>query len=104
MALKQHSREMIDQLLGAIGIPTRRETNTLHRRLQEVRREGKAMRAELEALKAQTAMTERRVSSTAPTQNVAAKTKIKKARRTSPAKKTKPTRGRATGHNAIKEN
>jgi class III poly(R)-hydroxyalkanoic acid synthase PhaE subunit len=104
MALKQHSREMIDQLLDAIGIPTRRETNTLHRRLQEVRREGKAMRAELEALKAQTAMTERRMSSTAPPQNVATKTKIKKVRRTSPVKKTKPTRGRATGRNAIKEN
>ena len=103
MALKQHGREMIDQLLGAIGMPTRRETNTLHRRLQEVRREGRAIRAELEALKAQTAMTERRMSSAAPTQNVAAKTKIKKARRTSPAKKTKPARGRATRHNAIKE-
>jgi class III poly(R)-hydroxyalkanoic acid synthase PhaE subunit len=103
MALKQHSREMIDQLLGAIGMPTRRETNTLHRRLQEVRREGRAIRAELEALKAQTAMPERRMSSTAPTQNVTAKTRIKKPRQTSPAKKTKPARGRATGHNAIKE-
>jgi class III poly(R)-hydroxyalkanoic acid synthase PhaE subunit len=103
MALKQHSREMIDELLGAIGMPTRHETNTLQRRLQEVRREGRVMRAELEALKAQTAMPQRRVSSTAPTQNVAAKTKIKKTRHASPAKKTKPARGRATGHNAIKE-
>jgi class III poly(R)-hydroxyalkanoic acid synthase PhaE subunit len=103
MALKLHSREMIDELLGAIGMPTRRETNTLHRRLQEVRREGRAIRAELETLKAQTAMPERRMSSTAPTQNVAAKSKIKKTRHTSPVKKTKPARGRATGHNAIKE-
>ncbi len=103
MALKQHSREMIDELLGAIGMPTRLETNTLHRRLQEVRREGRAIRTELEALKAQTAVTERRVSSTAaPAQNVAAKTKTK-ARPTSPTKKTKPARGRAAGHNAIKE-
>lgn len=103
MALKQHSREMIDELLGGIGMPTRRETNTLHRRLQEVRREGKAMRAELEGLKAQTAMTERRVSSTVPTQNVATKTKTKKTRPTSRTKKTKSAGGRTTGHNAMKE-
>lgn len=103
MALKHHSREMIDELLGAIGMPTRVETNTLQRRLQEVRREGRAIRAELEALKAQTAMSERRVSSTASTQSVAAKARTKKARHTSPAKKTRPARGQATGHNAIKE-
>lgn len=95
MALKQHSRDMIDQSLGAIGMPTRRETDSLHRRLQEVRRESKAMRAELEVLKAQTATAKPNLASTTP----ARKTKTSKRRRVSTTKKAKPARSA----NVIKE-
>ncbi|MFQ5995345.1 MAG: class III poly(R)-hydroxyalkanoic acid synthase subunit PhaE [Acidiferrobacterales bacterium] len=51
MKLKRHGSAMVDELLGGMSMPTRREINTLQFRLQEERRENKAMRAELESLK-----------------------------------------------------
>lgn len=51
MALKRHGSMMVDEVLSAMNMPTRGEVDTLHRRLQETRREGKALRAELDALR-----------------------------------------------------
>ncbi|MFQ5936933.1 MAG: poly(R)-hydroxyalkanoic acid synthase subunit PhaE, partial [Acidiferrobacterales bacterium] len=53
MALKRHAGAIIDEVLGAMNMPTRREVNTLHHRLQQMRREGNAMRTESAALKEQ---------------------------------------------------
>lgn len=55
MAFKKQWRELTDQRLGLMGMPTTREVRTLQTRLQESRREVRAMRSELEQLKEQVA-------------------------------------------------
>ncbi len=52
MALKQRLSIMVDETLGALNMPTRSEVRTLQDRLQETRRENKALRRDLEELKA----------------------------------------------------
>jgi hypothetical protein len=47
MALKNHGRNMVDEIVGALGMPTRHGLNTLQRRQQELRREIVALRREL---------------------------------------------------------
>lgn len=51
MALKRHGSMMVDEVLGAMNMPTRAEVDTLHRRLQESRRESKALHSEVVALR-----------------------------------------------------
>jgi polyhydroxyalkanoate synthase subunit PhaE len=51
MALTRHGTMMVDQVLSAMNMPTRSEVDTLHRRLQETRRESKVLRAELDSLR-----------------------------------------------------
>jgi polyhydroxyalkanoate synthase subunit PhaE len=51
MALTRHGTMMVDQVLSAMNMPTRSEMDTLHRRLQETRRESKVLRAELDSLR-----------------------------------------------------
>jgi class III poly(R)-hydroxyalkanoic acid synthase PhaE subunit len=53
MQVKHHAGALIDEYMGAMNMPTRREVNTLHRRMQETRRESKAFAAELESVKEQ---------------------------------------------------
>jgi polyhydroxyalkanoate synthase subunit PhaE len=53
MKLKRHGTMLVDEALGAMNMPTRAEVDTLHRRLQEVRREIKALQAAIESLKNQ---------------------------------------------------
>ena len=53
MAVKQRMAIMVDEALGAMNMPTRSELRTLQDRLQETRREYKALRHEVEALKRQ---------------------------------------------------
>lgn len=48
MALKHHGRTTVDELLGALNMPTRNELNTLLCRNQELRRELKSVRVQLE--------------------------------------------------------
>jgi len=48
MALKNHGRNMVDEIVGALGMPTRHGLNTLQRRQQELRREIVGLRRELE--------------------------------------------------------
>ncbi len=53
MALKQKLSHVVDEALGGLNMPTRRELRTLQDRMQDTRREYKAMQAELELLKEQ---------------------------------------------------
>ncbi|MEW8505229.1 MAG: class III poly(R)-hydroxyalkanoic acid synthase subunit PhaE [Candidatus Thiodiazotropha sp.] len=53
MAVKQKLSHLVDETLGGFNMPTRRELRTLQDRLQESRREYKALRAEVELLKEQ---------------------------------------------------
>jgi class III poly(R)-hydroxyalkanoic acid synthase PhaE subunit len=55
MALKQRMSVMVDETLGALNMPTRSELKTLQDRLQETRREYKALRREVELLRRQLA-------------------------------------------------
>jgi len=48
MALKNHGRNMVDEIVGALGMPTRKGLATLQRRQQELRREIVGLRRELE--------------------------------------------------------
>jgi class III poly(R)-hydroxyalkanoic acid synthase PhaE subunit len=51
MALKKHGRNMVDEVVGAMGLPTGHGLNTLHQRQQELRRDVVALRRELENLR-----------------------------------------------------
>ncbi len=53
MALKHHGRAVMDQAVGAVGLPTRDGLATLQKRQQELRRETVALRRELAELRAQ---------------------------------------------------
>ena len=58
MAFKRHSRMMIDEVLGALNMPTRREMETLHSRFHQLRRQEKATQKDIEKLKAQLSVME----------------------------------------------
>jgi class III poly(R)-hydroxyalkanoic acid synthase PhaE subunit len=69
MALKRHSRAMVDETLGMLNMPTRKEMNTLQARFQDLRRD-------LRAMQASQGVTEDAgtpVEATAPTRRAAAK-------------------------------
>lgn len=55
MALKQRMSIVVDEVLGAMNMPTRSELRTLQDRLQESRRESKRQRQEIDTLKRQVA-------------------------------------------------
>ncbi|MCG7989429.1 MAG: class III poly(R)-hydroxyalkanoic acid synthase subunit PhaE [Candidatus Thiodiazotropha weberae] len=75
MNLKQRLGHVVDEALGGLNMPTRRELRTLQDRLQESRRESKAMKAEIELLKEQ--MIEMRSLATSQPKAVAAETAAK---------------------------
>ncbi|MES9935727.1 MAG: class III poly(R)-hydroxyalkanoic acid synthase subunit PhaE [Sedimenticola sp.] len=52
MGVKHHMAVMVDESLGAMNMPTRTELRTLQTRMQENRREIKALKAEIAELKA----------------------------------------------------
>ncbi|MCI0400529.1 MAG: class III poly(R)-hydroxyalkanoic acid synthase subunit PhaE, partial [Gammaproteobacteria bacterium] len=52
MALKHHGRSMVDEGLAAMNMPTRKGFDTMQSRQQDLRRELKTVRAELDDLKA----------------------------------------------------
>jgi class III poly(R)-hydroxyalkanoic acid synthase PhaE subunit len=51
MALKNHGRNMVDEVVGAFGLPTRHGLGTLQQRQQELRREVVALRRELSEIR-----------------------------------------------------
>ena len=50
MAVKQHGRNVVDEVLGAMNMPTRRGINTMQKRQQEMRREQKDANSKIENL------------------------------------------------------
>jgi class III poly(R)-hydroxyalkanoic acid synthase PhaE subunit len=93
MMLKHHSSAMVDEVLGAMNMPTRREINTLHKRLQELRRDGKSMRSELESLREQLAG----VTAVVATQDVHSQETAPASRGKKPKSVSAPTRNVAKG-------
>jgi polyhydroxyalkanoate synthase subunit PhaE len=89
MALKRRMATMVDETLGAMNMPTRAELRTLQDRLQETRRENKALRQDVEALKDLVAALD---AGTAPAPAVALAAEARKstARRRMLAHKTDP--------------
>jgi poly[(R)-3-hydroxyalkanoate] polymerase subunit PhaE len=51
MAVKRQGAVLVDEALESMNIPTRREINTMHQRMHDVRRENHALRAELDRIK-----------------------------------------------------
>lgn len=51
MELKIARQQMLDQAIEVIGLPSRRELDTTHRRMAALRRENRALRRELSAIK-----------------------------------------------------
>jgi class III poly(R)-hydroxyalkanoic acid synthase PhaE subunit len=57
MAVKHHGRNMVDEVVEGMGLPTRHGLSTLQRRQQELRREVTALRREMEALRSEPSRT-----------------------------------------------
>lgn len=52
MALKQHYNRQFDESLESLNLPSRKELDTVHQRLQQVRRENHSLRQELKEIRA----------------------------------------------------
>ncbi|MEJ2452766.1 MAG: class III poly(R)-hydroxyalkanoic acid synthase subunit PhaE [Candidatus Thiodiazotropha sp.] len=85
MALKKKLSLMVDETLGGLNMPTRRELRTLQDRLQESRREYKSLHAEMELLKEQ--MMELRKPAPAKAEKAEAAPTVKKAAKKKATKK-----------------
>ncbi len=55
MAVKREAGVMVDKIIGALNMPTRRELLTLQERMQETRRENRRLRNDVDILKEQVA-------------------------------------------------
>jgi class III poly(R)-hydroxyalkanoic acid synthase PhaE subunit len=82
MALKHGGAQLVDEALECMNMPTRREVNTLHKRLQETRRELRALRSVVERLQEPT--------KPAPAAKTAAKTASKPSKKGGGTKPRKP--------------
>ncbi|MGI9305642.1 MAG: poly(R)-hydroxyalkanoic acid synthase subunit PhaE, partial [Gammaproteobacteria bacterium] len=51
MAWKRQGRKLVDQLLGHFNLPTRREADTTHERVQTLLRDQRVLHAEIAALR-----------------------------------------------------
>ena len=51
MLLKKHYGEVVDEAMGRLNLPTRREIDTMQQRLQETRRENRLLRRELKEIR-----------------------------------------------------
>lgn len=87
MALKQRMAIIVDETLGTLNMPTRSELRTLQDRMQEARRENKALRRELESLRKQVtaAMPETPAPPAAPHPIARRKTPVRKKTPVRPA-------------------
>jgi len=106
MALKQHGRHLVDEAVGAVGMPTRRSLNTLQQRQQELRRELSSLRSQLadtqvdrgefEALRAELGRLRSEVRARAgagPEQGAPARAKPAARRRPRPGRSTSKPKG-----------
>lgn len=56
MKLKKHHSEMLDDTMASMNLPTRKEIDTMQERLQQTRRDNKALRRELKEIRAMLAV------------------------------------------------
>jgi regulator of replication initiation timing len=84
MALKKETESLMDKQLEAFNMPTRKEVDAISEKLQQVKRENRKLRAELEGIKARLddaasprkparAVTKKRVAKKAATKKKVAK-------------------------------
>jgi len=52
MKLKKHHSEMLDDTMASLNLPTRKEIDTMQERLQQTRRDNRALRRELKEIRA----------------------------------------------------
>ena len=52
MALKQHYSGLMDETMESLNLPSRKELDTVHQRLQQTRRENRSLRQELREIRA----------------------------------------------------
>lgn len=95
MAVKQHGRNIVDEGLGAMNMPTRRGINTMQKRQQEMRREQKVAENQIENLQDEIVLLREQLkhkSSATPgnTSTVARTKKAKRAKRRTAVNKTSP--------------
>jgi len=50
MAVKQQGRKMMDDTMGSLNMPTRREIDTIHQRVQQLRRDENAQNRQIEVM------------------------------------------------------
>jgi len=95
MALRKAGTDLQDDLLQTMNIPTMRELDSLSERLQRTRRENRALRTELSALRAEVD-TIHKASATDINSTAATATKAKTSTRKRPATARKRTARKAT--------
>lgn len=95
MAVKQRMSVIVDEALGTMNMPTRSELRTLQDRLQETRRETKALRHELSTLKKRMAAPAGAKKSAPTAQQAAAPTGTAPKKKATVRKKT-PARQKTT--------
>jgi class III poly(R)-hydroxyalkanoic acid synthase PhaE subunit len=70
MAVKKQTARMVDEVFEAFNLPTRKEINTLHKRVQEIRRQSDFdMAQEIDSLKEKIAALEKKVDSRGTREN-----------------------------------
>lgn len=99
MAVKQHGRNIVDEGLGAMNMPTRKGINTMQKRQQEMRREQKIAEKKIDDLQDEIVSLREQLKHKSSTtlKNTTTVTRTKKARkvkRRSAANKTSPKQAR----------
>ncbi len=95
MALKKESEALMDRQLESLNMPSRREVDAISEKLQQVKRENRSLRAELEGIKARLGDAARPAAPRAAAKKKVAKKKV--AKKAAAKKKTtvkKKTRSR----------
>ncbi|MEJ2309315.1 MAG: class III poly(R)-hydroxyalkanoic acid synthase subunit PhaE [Gammaproteobacteria bacterium] len=87
MALKQETESLMDKQLEAFNMPTRKEVDAITAKLQQVKRENRKLRAELEGIKARLDEAAAEKPQAAPKKKVARKVAKKVAKKSAARKK-----------------
>ncbi len=82
MAWKQLHSQIVDETMESLNLPSRKELDTVHQRLQQVRRENRNLRQELKEIRALLTEKKSTQNKTGPVKPVARKKPVKKAAKT----------------------
>ena len=91
MALKKHYSELVDESFARLNLPTRREVDTMQQRLQETRRENRALKREMKEIRSLIAKTQS--TNRKPVRKSAAANKAKTRKATPKKTRAKPQAG-----------